>query len=79
MKKKADLDLLIVKMKTFTPYEFGRKLRSLIDDLKRWKAVKYRMFLLSVGVFVLKDIVLGNCEILLKKLNCYGLRNQESS
>lgn len=55
--KKTDLDLLIVKMKSYTPYEFERKLRSPIADLKRWKAVECRMFLLYVGIVVLKDMV----------------------
>lgn len=55
--KKNDLDLLILKMKTFIPYEFERKLRSPIEELKRWKAVEYRLFLLYVGIVVLKDNV----------------------
>uniref|UniRef100_A0A8D9BSY0 Uncharacterized protein n=1 Tax=Cacopsylla melanoneura TaxID=428564 RepID=A0A8D9BSY0_9HEMI len=44
----------IAKISNTTPTEFARKLRGL-DELKRWKATELRIFLLYIGIVVLKN------------------------
>ncbi|XP_063919114.1 uncharacterized protein LOC135134383 isoform X1 [Zophobas morio] len=51
---KINNQLLLVKK--HTPIDFHRKIRTL-SDIKRWKAVEYRFFLLYCGPLVLKNIL----------------------
>lgn len=51
-------EILDEKYKAFaayTPSEFERKPRSIIDELSRWKAVEFRLFLLYTGIVLFKD------------------------
>lgn len=62
----------LVSSKNYMPIEFNRRPRSL-NDLARWKATEFRMFLLYLGPVVLKDIL---CNSLYKNfvlLHC-GIR-----
>ncbi|XP_029170305.1 uncharacterized protein LOC114939993 [Nylanderia fulva] len=46
----------LLKLKQYVPYEFSRKTRSIIE-CKRYKATKYRFFLLYSGPIVLKKVL----------------------
>lgn len=45
-----------ITFKNSIPCDFAQKCRSL-DDLARWKATKFRLFLLYVGVVAIHSIV----------------------
>lgn len=49
----------LLDLKPLIPSEFVRKTRH-IQDISRWKATELRLFLLYIGVVVLKDIVNKN-------------------
>lgn len=51
-----DLNLKIQKLRNCMPSDFSRKLRNL-DEVKRWKATEFRIFLLYIGVILLGDIL----------------------
>jgi hypothetical protein len=53
------LSKLLLDLKPFIPSEFVRKTRH-IQDICRWKATELRLFLLYIGVVVLKDILNKN-------------------
>lgn len=46
----------LINLKIYMPSEFNRKPRSL-DELANWKATEFRLFLLYVGPFVLRNIL----------------------
>ncbi|CAH1732005.1 unnamed protein product [Aphis gossypii] len=49
----------LLDLKPFIPSEFVRKTRH-IQDISRWKATELRLFILYIGVVVLKDILNKN-------------------
>jgi len=54
--KIAQLSNKLIAISKWIPKEFARKPRSL-DDLSRWKATEFRLFLLYVGPIALYDIL----------------------
>lgn len=66
---KTTLSTSLVFLSTFVPKEFSRKPRSLID-IRLWKAVEFRQFILYTGVVVLKDILDDDYYYHFKLLHC---------
>lgn len=52
----SNINHLLNNIRRYIPTEFGRKIRTL-KDVKRWKAVEFRFFLLYCGIVVLKNII----------------------
>lgn len=50
------LSHLLMLIRNTTPSDFGRRPRC-IQDVKQWKAIEFRNFLLYTGPIVLKDIL----------------------
>lgn len=50
------INFLLLITKKHTPNDFHRKVRSL-DEVKRWKALEFRFFLIYCGPLVLKNIL----------------------
>lgn len=51
-----NINSLLHNLRKYIPSEFGRKIRTL-KDVKRWKAVEFRFFLLYCGMVVLANTV----------------------
>lgn len=51
--KKQEMSSFMISLYPFIPREFSRKPRS-FEDVKKWKAVEFRQFILYTGLIVLK-------------------------
>jgi len=59
-KKMDELSNLLLSLNTCLPSDFARKIRG-VQDIMRWKATEYRMFLLYLGPIVLKSVQNEEC------------------
>lgn len=59
-KKIEELSNLLLSLNNCLPSDFARKIRG-VQDIMRWKATEYRMFLLYLGPIVLKSIQNKEC------------------
>lgn len=59
-KKISELTELLLKLRPFVTSEFCRKPRE-VQDILRWKSTEFRLFLIYIGPFVLKDIITDDC------------------
>lgn len=50
----------LLSIKNLIPSDFSRKFRGL-NEVARWKATEFRLFLLHTGPVVLKGIISNNC------------------
>lgn len=54
-----EIDFISREIKNYIPCEFARKPRS-INEIKRWKATEYRLFLLYAGPILLYNTIQNN-------------------
>lgn len=52
----SEINNRLASLKKHIPCEFGRKIRT-FKDIKRWKAVEFRFFLLYCGILVLQNVL----------------------
>lgn len=54
---KQILDTKYISFSPYIPSEFTRQTRSILSEVKRWKAVEFRLYLLYTGIVLLRDRV----------------------
>lgn len=67
-KKINELSTNLLNLKKFISSDFVRNVRG-IQDIGRWKATEFRLFLLYLGPIVLKNILKSDCYIHFMTLN----------
>lgn len=56
IKKIHEININILRLRSFWPVDFNRKPRT-FSDLENWKATEFRQFLLYVGPIVLRNVI----------------------
>lgn len=54
---KQILNTQYISFASYIPSEFTRQTRSILSEVKRWKAVEFRLYLLYTGIVLLRDKV----------------------
>lgn len=67
-KKICELSTSLLSLKPFISSDFVRNVRG-IQDLSRWKATEFRLFLIYLGTIVLKNILRLDCYVHFMSLN----------
>lgn len=54
---KRVLDTLYISYAPYIPSEFTRKTRTILEEVRKWKATEFRLFLLYTGIVLFRDKV----------------------